>query len=90
MEKRTATVTYIRIKVPIIYKEYDCWGHEWVIDNDPKVIQHFLLKLGNEQVVLQRMYLGHKGNAEIIIENFLSLKNDIGAALHTVHTIQLR
>jgi hypothetical protein len=40
--------------------------------------------------VLQHMYLGRKGNAKILIKNFLSLKNDIGAALHTVHTIQLR
>jgi hypothetical protein len=38
MEKQTAAVTYVRIKVLIIYKEDDCWGHEWVIDNDPKVI----------------------------------------------------
>jgi hypothetical protein len=28
----------VRMKVPIIYKEDDCWGHKWVIDNDPKVI----------------------------------------------------
>ncbi len=56
----------------------------------PKWSSNFLDKLGNEQVVLQRMYLGRKGNAEIIIENFLSLKNDIGATLHTVHMIQLR
>ncbi len=41
-------------------------------------------------MVLQRMYLGRKGNAEILIKNFISLKNDIGAALHTVHTIQLQ
>jgi hypothetical protein len=40
--------------------------------------------------VLQHMYLGRKGNAKILIKNFLSLKNDIGAALHTVHTIKLR
>jgi len=39
--------------------------------------------------VLQRMYLGQKGNAKILIKNFLSLKNNIGAALHMVHTIQL-
>ncbi len=38
MEKQTAAVTYVRIKVPIIYKEDDCWGHKWVINNDPKVI----------------------------------------------------
>jgi hypothetical protein len=41
-------------------------------------------------MVLQRMYLGHKGNAKILIKNFLSLKNVIGAALHMVHTIQLQ
>jgi hypothetical protein len=40
--------------------------------------------------VLQRMYLGQKGNAKILIKNFQSLKNDIGAASHMVHTIQLR
>jgi hypothetical protein len=38
MEKLTAAVTYVRMKVPIICKEDDCWGHKWVIDNDPKVI----------------------------------------------------
>jgi hypothetical protein len=37
-EKGTATVTYVRMKCPIIYKEDDCWGHKGVIDNDPKVI----------------------------------------------------
>jgi hypothetical protein len=41
MEKQAAAVTYIRMKVPIIWKENDCWGHKWIIDNDPKVIQHF-------------------------------------------------
>jgi hypothetical protein len=41
-------------------------------------------------MVLQRMYLGRKGNAKILIKNFLSLKNDIGTALHTVHMIQLQ
>jgi hypothetical protein len=40
--------------------------------------------------VLQRMYLGCKGNAKILIKKFSSLKNNIGAALHTVHMIQLR
>jgi hypothetical protein len=40
--------------------------------------------------VLQRMYLGCKGNAKILIKNFLSLKKNIGAALHRVHTILLR
>jgi hypothetical protein len=39
--------------------------------------------------VLQCMYLGHKKNAKILIKNFLSLKNNIGAALHTVHMILL-
>jgi hypothetical protein len=40
MEKGTAavTVTYVRMKVPIIYKEDDCWGHKGDIDNDPEVI----------------------------------------------------
>ncbi len=38
MEKQTAAITYVRMKVSIIYKEDDCWGCEWVIDNDPKVI----------------------------------------------------
>jgi hypothetical protein len=38
MEKITAAITYIRLKVPIIYKEDDCWNHKGVIDNDPKVI----------------------------------------------------
>ena len=37
MEKRTAAVTYIRMKVPIIYKEDDSWGHKEVFDNDSKV-----------------------------------------------------
>jgi hypothetical protein len=40
--------------------------------------------------VLQRMYLGRKGNAEILIKKFPSLKNNIGAALHTEHTIPLQ
>ena len=40
--------------------------------------------------VLQRMYLGRKGDAKILLEKFPSLKNNIGAALHKVHTIQLR
>jgi hypothetical protein len=40
--------------------------------------------------VLQHMYLECKGNAKILVKNFLSLKNNIGAALHMVHTIQLR
>ena len=38
MEKQTAAITYIRMKVPIIYEEDDCWGHKWVINNEPKVI----------------------------------------------------
>ncbi len=38
MEKQTAAGTYIRMKVPIIYEEDDCWGHKWVINNEPKVI----------------------------------------------------
>jgi hypothetical protein len=38
VEKQTAAITYFRMKVPIIYKEDDCWGHKWVMDNDPKVI----------------------------------------------------
>jgi hypothetical protein len=38
MEKQTAAVTFVGMKVLIICKEDDCWGHEWVIDNDPKVI----------------------------------------------------
>ena len=39
--------------------------------------------------VLQCMYLGHKGNAKTLIKNLISLKIDIGATLHIVHTIQL-
>jgi hypothetical protein len=38
MEKQTAAITYVRMKVPIVYKEDDCWGYKWVIDDDPKVI----------------------------------------------------
>ncbi len=38
MEKQTSAVTYARMKVQIIYKEDDCWDHELVIDNDPKLI----------------------------------------------------
>jgi hypothetical protein len=38
MEKGTAAITYVRMKVLIIYKEDYCWGHKGVIDNDPKVI----------------------------------------------------
>jgi hypothetical protein len=38
MEKGTAAVTYVRMKVPIIYKEDDSWGHKGVIDNDPEAI----------------------------------------------------
>ncbi len=38
MEKGTAAVTYVRMKVPIIYKKDDYWGHKGVIDYDPEVI----------------------------------------------------
>ncbi len=38
MEKQTAAIQYVRMKVLIIYKEDDCWGHKLVIDNDPKLI----------------------------------------------------
>jgi hypothetical protein len=38
MEKETAAVIEVRMKVRIIYKEDDFWGHKGVIDNDPKVI----------------------------------------------------
>jgi hypothetical protein len=38
--------------------------------------------------VLQHMYLGHKGNAKILL-NFFKSENNVGAALHTVRTIQL-
>ncbi len=41
MEKQTAAITYVKMKVPIIYKEDDCWGHKLVIDNDPKLIYQF-------------------------------------------------
>ncbi len=47
----------------------------------PEWSTDFLDKLGDKQVVLQHMYLGRKGNAEILIKNFQSLKNNIGAAL---------
>ncbi len=43
----------------------------------------------NYILVPQRMYLGRKGNARILIKNIQSLKNNIGAALYMVHTIQL-
>jgi hypothetical protein len=33
IEKQTDAVTYIRMKVLIIYKEDDYCGHKWVIDN---------------------------------------------------------
>jgi hypothetical protein len=36
--------------------------------------------------VLQRMYLGCKGNAKNLIKNFLSLKNNIGAALYDIQS----
>jgi hypothetical protein len=38
MEKGTAAVTYVRMKIPIIHMEDDCWGHKGVIDNNPKMI----------------------------------------------------
>jgi hypothetical protein len=38
--------------------------------------------------VLQRMYLGYKGNAKILIKNFPRLKNDIGAALEWFYLVQ--
>jgi hypothetical protein len=37
MEKQTAAVTYVKIKIPF-FMEDDCWGPKWVIDNDPNVI----------------------------------------------------
>ncbi len=41
-------------------------------------------------LVLQHMYLGHKGNAKILIKNFQSMKSNTGGMLYTVHTIQLQ
>ncbi len=38
-------------------------------------------------LVPQRMYVGHKGNAKILIKNFPSLKNNISAVFYTVHAI---
>jgi hypothetical protein len=38
MEKGTAAITYVRMKVSITYNGDVCWGHKGVIDNDPKVI----------------------------------------------------
>ncbi len=39
--------------------------------------------------ILQHMYLGRRENAKILIKTFPSLSNNIGNALHTVHTILL-
>ncbi len=36
MEKQTAAISYVRMKVTIIYKEDDCWGHEWLLIMTPK------------------------------------------------------
>jgi hypothetical protein len=43
-----------------------------------KSSSNFLNKLGNKQVVLQRMYLGARGNAKNLLKNF-RLKNEVGA-----------
>ncbi len=70
MEKGTAVITYIRMKVPIIYKKDESWGHKGLLIMTPKWSSNFLDRLDKKQVALQRVYLGHKGNIKILIKIF--------------------
>ncbi len=54
------------------------------------VLNQLNLTISRVITVLQRMYLGRKGNAKNSPQNFPSLRNNVSAALHTAHTIQLR
>jgi hypothetical protein len=44
------------------------WVTKKLLIMTPKWSSNFLDKLGDKQVVLQRMYLGRKGNAKILIK----------------------